>query len=73
MNFQDLAQPSVKVIATGDPQSVPAGKYAQEVLTHFGLFDELKPKFVFAKDVRQILTYVETGNADAGIVYPASH
>jgi molybdate transport system substrate-binding protein len=69
MNFQDLAQPSVKVIATGDPQSVPAGKYAQEVLTHFGLFDELKPKFVFAKDVRQVLTYVETGNADAGIVY----
>ena len=68
-NFQDLADPSVKVIAIGDPRSVPAGKYAQEVLTHFSLFDALKPKFVFAKDVRQVLTYVETGNADAGIVY----
>jgi molybdate transport system substrate-binding protein len=68
-NFQDLAQSSVKVIAIGDPQSVPAGKYAREVLTHFGLFDALKPKFVFAKDVRQVLTYVETDNADAGIVY----
>ena len=67
--FRDLAQSSVKVIAIGDPQSVPAGKYGQEVLTHFGLFDTLKPKFVFAKDVRQVLTYVETGNADAGIVY----
>ena len=33
------------------------------------LFDELKPKFVFPKGVRQVLTYVETGNADAGIVY----
>ena len=68
-NFQDLAGSSVKVIAIGDPRSVPAGKYAQEVLAHFGLFDALKPKFVFAKDVRQVLTYVETGNADAGIVY----
>jgi len=68
-NVQDLAQPRVKVIAIGDPQSVPAGKYAQEVLTHFGLLDTLKPKLVLAKDVRQVLTYVETGNADAGIVY----
>jgi|SRR5215469_3641015 len=68
-SVQDLAQPCVKVIAIGEPQSVPAGKYAQEVLTHFGLLDTLKPKLVLAKDVRQVLTYVETGNADAGIVY----
>ena len=68
-HFQDLAAPSVKVIAIGNPQSVPAGKYAQEVLTHFGLYNKLEPKFVFAGDVRQVLTYVETGNADAGIVY----
>ena len=67
--FQDLVRPEIKVIAIGDPQTVPAGKYAQEVLTHFGLYDKLKPKFVLAKDVRQVLTYVETGNADAGIVY----
>jgi molybdate transport system substrate-binding protein len=68
-HFQDLTQPDVKVIAIGNPRSVPAGKYAQEVLTHFGLYDQLKPKLVFAKDVRAVLTYVETGNADAGIVY----
>jgi molybdate transport system substrate-binding protein len=68
-SFPDLARSGVKVIAIGDPPCVPAGKYAQEVLTHFGLFDSLKPKFVFAKDVRQVLTYAETGNADAGIVY----
>ncbi len=68
-SFQDLVRPDVKVIAIGDPQTVPAGKYAQETLTHFGLYDRLKPKFVLAKDVRQVLTYVDTGNADAGIVY----
>jgi len=68
-SFQDLTQPNVKLIGVGEPQTVPAGKYAQEVLTHFGLYDPLKPKFVLAKDVRQVLTYVATGNVDAGIVY----
>jgi molybdate transport system substrate-binding protein len=68
-SFQDLARPEVKVIAIGEPQTVPAGKYAQEVLTHFRLYDQLKPRLVLGKDVRQVLTYVITGNADAGIVY----
>ncbi len=68
-SFQDLSQPRVKLIAVGEPQTVPAGKYAQEVLAHLGMYDRLKPKFVLAKDVRQVLTYVETGNVDAGIVY----
>ena len=68
-SFQDLTNPAVKTIAVGEPQTVPAGKYAQEVLTYFGLYDQLKAKLVLAKDVRQVLTYVETGNADAGIVY----
>jgi molybdate transport system substrate-binding protein len=67
--FQDLTNAAVKTVALGEPQTVPAGKYAQEVLTHFGIYDQLKPKLVLAKDVRQVLTYVETGNADAGIVY----
>jgi molybdate transport system substrate-binding protein len=68
-SFQDLAGPDVKFIAVGEPKTVPAGKYAQEILTHFGLYEKLKPKFVLGKDVRQVLTYVATGNADAGIVY----
>ena len=68
-SFQDLTRPAVKTIAVGEPQTVPAGKYAQEVLTHLGIYEQLKPKLVLAKDVRQVLTYVETGNADAGIVY----
>lgn len=68
-SFQDLAKAAVKTVAVGEPQTVPAGKYAQEVLTHFGIYDQLKPKLVLAKDVRQVLTYVETENADAGIVY----
>jgi molybdate transport system substrate-binding protein len=68
-DFKDLLKPSVKNVSIGEPQAVPAGKYAQEVLTHFDLYGALKPKLVFAKDVRQVLTYVASGNADAGIVY----
>jgi len=68
-SFQDLTKAAVKTVAVGEPQTVPAGKYAHEVLTHFGIYDQLKQKLVLAKDVRQVLTYVETGNADAGIVY----
>ena len=67
--FQDLTTAAVKTVAVGEPQTVPAGKYAQETLTHFGIYDKLKTKLVLANDVRQVLTYVETGNADAGIVY----
>jgi molybdate transport system substrate-binding protein len=68
-SFQDLAKPAAKIISIGEPQTVPAGKYAQETLTHLGLYDQVKAKLVLAKDVRQVLTYVETGNVDAGIVY----
>jgi molybdate transport system substrate-binding protein len=39
------------------------------VLMHLGMYERLKPKLILGKDVRQVLTYVETGNVDAGIVY----
>jgi molybdate transport system substrate-binding protein len=68
-NFQRLADSSVRVIAMGDPASVPAGQYGQQTLRALHLLDQLGSKLVLAKDVRQVLTYVETGNADAGLVY----
>lgn len=67
--FKDLLKPNVRIVAIGEPRTVPAGQYAQEVLTRFGLYQSLTPKLVLAKDVRQVLTYVASGNADAGIVY----
>ena len=68
-SFRDLARPDVRLIALGDPRSVPAGHYAQQVLTALGIYDAVKPKVVFASDVRQVLADVETGSADAGLVY----
>jgi molybdate transport system substrate-binding protein len=68
-SFQDLANPAVKNIALGETSTVPAGMYAQQTLEHLGLLAAVQKKVVYAKDVRAVLTYVETGNADAGLVY----
>jgi len=67
--FEGLTDKSVRLIALGDPGSVPAGQYGRQTLTALHLMDKLNAKLVMGKDVRQVLTYVETGNADAGIVY----
>jgi molybdate transport system substrate-binding protein len=68
-DFQGLTGNSVRVIALGDPASVPAGQYGRQTLSSLHLLASLNAKLVLAKDVRQVLTYVETGNADAGLVY----
>ena len=68
-DFQDLTNDRIKKIGIGEPDSVPVGKYAQEVLSSLNIFEQLKPKMIFAKSTLQVLTYVETGNVDAGIVY----
>lgn len=66
---EDLARAEVKAIALGEPNTVPAGLYAQQTLEHLGLLAAVRKKIVYAKDVRAVLTFVETGNADAGFVY----
>lgn len=68
-DFHSLTAASIGILAIGEPESVPAGRYAKEVLNSLGIWDTVEGKLVLAKDVRQVLTYVETGNADAGIVY----
>lgn len=67
--FDGLAGKAVRLIALGDPASVPAGQYGKQTLTSLRLYDPVNAKIVLGKDVRQVLTYVETGNADAGLVY----
>lgn len=68
-SFSDVASEAITQFAMGEPSSVPAGKYAQEAFDALGIYEIAKEKAVFAKDVRQALTYVEQGEVDAGIVY----
>jgi molybdate transport system substrate-binding protein len=67
--FDGLVGSGVRTVALGDPASVPAGEYGKQALEGLHLYDKLKSKIVLGKDVRQVLTYVETGDADAGLVY----
>jgi len=67
--FDDLATDKAAKISIGTPETVPAGKYAQEALITLKLWEPIQPKLVMAKDVRQVLTYVESENVDAGLVY----
>ena len=64
-----LADPKIKRIAIGEPRSVPAGQYGEQVLKKLNIYDKVKAKLVLANNVRQVLATVESGNADAGLVY----
>ncbi|WP_120460410.1 molybdate ABC transporter substrate-binding protein [Paenibacillus aceti] len=69
LNLLEDADTGIGMIAVGEPEVVPAGMYAKESLEHEQLWDKLYSKMVFTKDVTQVLTYIESGNADAGFVY----
>ncbi len=66
-SFEDITK--AKMIGLGDPASVPVGQYAEEVFTSLGNLDEVKKKATYGKDVTEVLTWVATGNVDAGVVY----
>ncbi|MGJ5673194.1 MAG: molybdate ABC transporter substrate-binding protein [Nostochopsis sp.] len=68
-SFNNLKDAKIKKIAIGEPRSVPAGQYAEQTLQKLGIYQSIKPKFVYANNVRQVLAAVESGNADAGLVY----
>jgi len=68
-DFKDLLEDNVKKIGIGEPKSVPAGQYGEEALTNLNIIDSLNSKFVYAKDVKEVLMWAETGNIDAGLVY----
>lgn len=56
-------------IALGDPQGVPAGGYARQVFAYLGILAKVEAKAVYGADVRQVLAWVESGEAEAGVVY----
>ena len=67
-SFEDLKDVN-GTIAIGDPESVPAGQYAQEVLNNTGIWTNVEPKLSLGTDVTAVLNQVAQGSADCGIVY----
>ncbi|MDR1377790.1 MAG: molybdate ABC transporter substrate-binding protein [Synergistaceae bacterium] len=69
--LDDLKKDSVAHVAIGNPDYVPAGRYAREILQAGGVWDELekKEKLILGENVRQVLDYIVRGEVDAGFVF----
>ena len=66
-SFQDITK--ADTIALGDPKSVPAGAYAQEIFTNLKNWNDVKKKASFGTNVTEVLNWVAKGSAECGIVY----
>ena len=66
-SFEDVLKAGM--IGIGEVSSVPAGQYAQEIFTSLGIWEEVSAKANFGSDVRTVLSWVETGDVDCGVVY----
>lgn len=64
-----LLHGGVTRVAMGNPYHVPAGTYGRQALKDLGMWDRVASKAVYGEDVRQVMNFVETGNAQVGIVY----
>lgn len=67
-SIKDLLRPDVRWVAIANPEHAPYGKAAKEALLSAGIWDAIKDKVVFGENVSQTLKFVQTGDADAGII-----
>ncbi|MFC3114729.1 molybdate ABC transporter substrate-binding protein [Cellvibrio fontiphilus] len=68
MTLADLTDPAIKRIAIANPRVAPYGKRAVEALKQSGLWDKLEPKLVYGENIAQTAQFVQTGNAQIGII-----
>lgn len=66
--LEDLLSDKISHIAIANPEHAPYGLAAQQALQTLGLWDKVQPKLVFGENVRQALQFVQTGDAEAGII-----
>ena len=68
----DVSKPEIKRIALANPAFAPYGAAGKQALERAGLWADVEPRIVQAESVRQALQFVETGNAEVGLVGKAS-
>ncbi len=66
-SFEDVLK--ADLIGIGEVSSVPAGQYSEAIFTSLGIWDQVRAKANFGSDVRTVLSWVETGEVDCGVVY----
>jgi len=64
-----MTKDEVNKIAIGDPANVPVGQYSEEIFNNLEIVDKVSNKLVLGNDVRTVLTWVESGEVDCGLVY----
>ena len=68
MTLADLADPAIRKIAIANPKHAPYGKRAEEALKASGVWEKVEAKLVYGENVAQAAQFVQTGNAQAGII-----
>jgi molybdate transport system substrate-binding protein len=68
-SFEELNSPAIKKIAVGNPKTVSAGEYADDVFNFYKISASIKDKFIYTENVRQVLDYVARNEVDAGVVF----
>jgi molybdate transport system substrate-binding protein len=67
-DVKELLDPRIRKVAIANPEHAPYGAAAREALMKAGVWERLQPKLVLGENIRQTLQFIQTGNAEAGIV-----
>lgn len=68
MTLASLTDPAIKRIAIANPKVAPYGKRAEQALRAQGLWDQLESKLVYGENIAHTAQFVQTGNAQIGII-----
>jgi len=68
MTLADLARPDIRKIAIANPLHAPYGRRAEEALRASGLWEKVEPKLVLGENIAQTAQFVQSGNAQVGII-----
>lgn len=68
MTLDNLTDAKISRIAIANPKHAPYGKRAEEALRTTGLWDKVEPKLVYGENIAHTAQFVQTGNAQVGII-----
>jgi molybdate transport system substrate-binding protein len=68
LGWKALLDPSIQKIAIANPEHAPYGRTAVAAMQKAGIYEQVKPKLVYAENISQAAQFVQSGNAQAGIV-----
>jgi len=68
MTLASLTDPKIARIAIANPKHAPYGKRAEEALRASGLWEKVEPKLVYGENIAHTAQFVQTGNAQVGVI-----